>query len=487
MKKRGISKRLFSVIITSIIISLLFVSGPARAITVGIEKTGGTGATVNEGRIAYFTGKIDFHNTDQITIDSIIVLIDDTPNDGNLINGEQCKFYVNGTAFEDNADICSITFSTVTTTYTLLGTGYDEGYASGYGYSYGTGIASTTSYNFDNGTMYNWTSGTGYDTYNTAIGSGAEIIVNFNWLAPLVASSKAYKVGFGILAGQSLTDNVLFMTPTASDITVSNVASIRGVVSDSGTTSSPSSTPTTHVTSVVTQSPSVPKITLTTDRLLTDSTVDVEEFNTAQEANMRIATPVESGRASAVYKYLKITPSADVTTALKEAKIEFTVDRNWLAENGLSERDIVLMRFTNGVWVELPTVVLTRTTGEVIFQATTPGFSYFAISVRKTVPIIPPVQETEVVIPDDACPEIITLAYNPVSEQCAEYMSPCDVPDGWKIVNECPLPPLRSSFSLTQRERLAVFLGVLLVIVLVLWLFVYRRGEPKNRNYRKKK
>ena len=40
--------------------------------------------------------------------------------------------------------------------------------------------------------------------------------------------------------------------------------------------------------------------------------------------------------------------------------------------------------------------------------------------------------------PDTSCPQVITPAINLTTSECIEYLTPCDVPEGWSIVSACP-------------------------------------------------
>lgn len=69
-------------------------------------------------------------------------------------------------------------------------------------------------------------------------------------------------------------------------------------------------------------------------------------------------------------------------SAVSGAAITFTVTGQRLSGSGLKPEDIVLMRNHNGVWSELPTKFDHEENGIYYFTATTPGFSYFAITGR---------------------------------------------------------------------------------------------------------
>jgi PGF-pre-PGF domain-containing protein len=81
-----------------------------------------------------------------------------------------------------------------------------------------------------------------------------------------------------------------------------------------------------------------------------------------------------------VYKYLRIGAMEGGT--IGKAIINFTVDVGWLDENKIEYDKIVLSRYTENGWVDLPTENLSKDSRFVYYTAKTHGFSYFAITVK---------------------------------------------------------------------------------------------------------
>ncbi|MBI2549089.1 PGF-pre-PGF domain-containing protein [Candidatus Woesearchaeota archaeon] len=81
-----------------------------------------------------------------------------------------------------------------------------------------------------------------------------------------------------------------------------------------------------------------------------------------------------------VYQYVEVTPSNIEEGQLTNAKIRFKVNLSWLSEKNILENDVLLLRYANDVWNELPTNKTGSDTSYVYYEAETPGFSYFAIS-----------------------------------------------------------------------------------------------------------
>jgi len=77
-----------------------------------------------------------------------------------------------------------------------------------------------------------------------------------------------------------------------------------------------------------------------------------------------------------------ISPVGVNPASISSGTVTFAVSERWLDDHGLTPADIVLMRYHNGAWAELPTTYQYESGGACYFTATTPGFSYFAIVAR---------------------------------------------------------------------------------------------------------
>jgi PGF-pre-PGF domain-containing protein len=79
-----------------------------------------------------------------------------------------------------------------------------------------------------------------------------------------------------------------------------------------------------------------------------------------------------------VHSYIEInaTVSDDNITS---AKVRFVVFKSWLEENGITKDDIVLLRYS-GEWQTLPTIIFEEKDEYIEFEATSLGFSVFAVS-----------------------------------------------------------------------------------------------------------
>jgi PGF-pre-PGF domain-containing protein/MYXO-CTERM domain-containing protein len=86
-----------------------------------------------------------------------------------------------------------------------------------------------------------------------------------------------------------------------------------------------------------------------------------------------------------VYQYIQADLTYTTDDAISEAAFTFSVPTSWLKEQGLAPADVSLWRYHDGAWTALPTEVLRDEGGRVVYRATSPGFSYFAVAEGKAV------------------------------------------------------------------------------------------------------
>ena len=84
-----------------------------------------------------------------------------------------------------------------------------------------------------------------------------------------------------------------------------------------------------------------------------------------------------------VYRYIEINAPRLDERNLEEVTIRFFVTSSWMEDNEATTEDIILMRHHLGDWEELPTTFIGMEGTNYVFEATTPGFSVFAIAKRQ--------------------------------------------------------------------------------------------------------
>ncbi|MBI2657312.1 PGF-pre-PGF domain-containing protein [Candidatus Woesearchaeota archaeon] len=121
---------------------------------------------------------------------------------------------------------------------------------------------------------------------------------------------------------------------------------------------------------------------------VTGVVVDVKNAVTSAEVKVASLTtnPISSAAAGKVYQYLQLTKSNIADSDASKITISFKVPKSWLSTNSVSEDDVVLYRYSDSKWNALPTSKAGTDANNVMYSATTPGFSTFAIGNKEAAP-----------------------------------------------------------------------------------------------------
>jgi PKD repeat protein len=137
--------------------------------------------------------------------------------------------------------------------------------------------------------------------------------------------------------------------------------------------------------------------------------IDIQGF-------MVSAIPAPVGRSTKIpgntpAYYLDITIHWIREEVVREADIRFSVDDGWLKEQGIAPADLVMTRYHDNTWSELPTRMEQYTNGRYYYSATTSGFPYFAVTRKgKGVPTTTPTLVSLVTITQQIKAESTTSA-----------------------------------------------------------------------------
>ena len=214
------STKVISMSLTAFIISILLLSGPASAITLGITDI--SSSTPNEGSTVSFLAKVDIHTNDRIPLTNITVNMKNSS--GTVV--ETCTFNLAGINLTSCANF-NITRLYGNYNYSAV-TGYGYGY--GYGYDSSSGINAYINKSFYDYNGYGYSYGYGYDSFSNNIKSGAEettaeFIYSVTWTTPSVSSDSNYSVQLMAYADDGTNPSVKYYTKADSlDIVVKNVA-----------------------------------------------------------------------------------------------------------------------------------------------------------------------------------------------------------------------------------------------------------------------
>jgi PGF-pre-PGF domain-containing protein len=86
-----------------------------------------------------------------------------------------------------------------------------------------------------------------------------------------------------------------------------------------------------------------------------------------------------SSAAGSTYKYVEITKSNVVDSDFSLIKIRFKVPKSWITSNGVDASKVYLARYVSGSWSSLSTTQTSSDGSYYYYDATSSGFSTFAV------------------------------------------------------------------------------------------------------------
>jgi len=202
-----VNKKIVSILMTLVVISILIISGPAKAITLGITDL--SSETPNEQTDVSFLAKVDIHTNDVVPLTNITINIKNADNSVNA----SCTFYLNGTELSGASNTFTVQKLSGNANYTNPLLGYGYGYAS-------TGIYLNQSFGYG----YQYLLGYGYGAFNTSIKAGtgatsAEFVYNITWTTPDISSDTTFNIEMQASADDG-SNSAIFQTKTPTEITV---------------------------------------------------------------------------------------------------------------------------------------------------------------------------------------------------------------------------------------------------------------------------
>ncbi|MFH1637778.1 MAG: PGF-pre-PGF domain-containing protein, partial [Candidatus Woesearchaeota archaeon] len=171
-------------------------------------------------------------------------------------------------------------------------------------------------------------------------------------------------------------------TTTTFSVTAEQTTGTSG--GGGGTAATQTASVATTIAKITPQKPAVVK--LDNEKLgVTEIELDVK--NEANNVKLTVSSHITSPSGTPaitegmVYKYIQIDKTNIDNKDIKSAKITFFVTKQWLDENNLGNKDVVLKKYTTN-WVELPTKIVKLKDDKYYYEGTTSGFSVFAIGTK---------------------------------------------------------------------------------------------------------
>nr|WP_319375094.1 PGF-pre-PGF domain-containing protein [uncultured Methanoregula sp.] len=160
---------------------------------------------------------------------------------------------------------------------------------------------------------------------------------------------------------------------------------------------------------------------------------------------------------------------------MSDAVIQFSVKGSWLREQNIGPQDVVMMRQHDLIWAEIPTVFDHVANDMYFYRATTPGFSNFAVSVRKNVTAVVIVSNTTTI--PTTSPTLTTTA----TATAVTTRIPTSVPV--KRTSPTPTPvPAPAVQPETGVPVLYILAGIVIIIIAAAGFFFGRRWWWARQN-----
>ena len=162
-----------------------------------------------------------------------------------------------------------------------------------------------------------------------------------------------------------------------------------------------------------------------------------------------------------VYEYEDVTLYYAENSDLSERTLFFKVKKSWLAENGYTSGDIVMLHYNeeSGEWEELTTTFTGEDGTYYFYSAETQSFSWFAIAISEDATIIPEGTETEVAT--QAATSVNTSSSSIATAASTASPGNSSIAEGEKSLTSLTIPAL----------------AVLLVIIVIIGLLSRKKKD----------
>ena len=170
-----------------------------------------------------------------------------------------------------------------------------------------------------------------------------------------------------------------------------------------------------------------------------------------------------------LYQYLEITPTNIEDNNIKNATVQFKVEKTWVNQNNINKSTVALNRYTNA-WTRLVTRMKNEDNEYVYYEADTPGFSVFVISGET----ISAAGEQ----PEQPC--------TPGERRClGNNLQECSSDGSWSTVESCQYGCENKQCKITPAAPVdyTLFIIVTVIVVIIISVLVYIRitGSKKKK------
>ena len=187
----------------------------------------------------------------------------------------------------------------------------------------------------------------------------------------------------------------------------------------------------------------------------------ITEIGTSKQVTIKNIDGLPEGLTSPVgipYQYFSMD-----SEETESVRLIFKVEKSWIAANLIEVASIRLDAYDGTSWSKIQTTKLSHDDEYIYFSAMTYVNSKF-VSIG-----------SEIKKSTKTCIEERTIAYNPNNTQeCIEYPSDCEVPEGWIIADECYIEPIKAPTGFILAEN-STLVGALVILLMILGAIIYKR------------
>jgi PKD repeat protein len=159
---------------------------------------------------------------------------------------------------------------------------------------------------------------------------------------------------------------------------------------------------------------------------------------------------------------------------IKDVYITFSVDEGWMKDQGITPENLVMMRYYDNSWHEIPTQITEHSNGRYYYVASASGVSYFAVTYKGALrPLTIQTLASQITIPQQTLSESLTIEPTRFANLTTVPKTP--------VKTTTTVPPISSEES-GEIPQLWIFIGVGAFIGFVLIALLIRRWWIRRQN-----
>lgn len=194
---------------------------------------------------------------------------------------------------------------------------------------------------------------------------------------------------------------------------------------------------------------------------------------TAQTVSLGDAMQVQG---QPVAGYLQISPVGVPRGTITSGTITFVVSGAWLTANNIAPANVELMRYSNNQWNALPTTFVSQSGNNYYFSAVTPGFSYFAITVKQQDTTTANATVTGAAAEGTLLPAKATLTGG------IPVISTAIPVTGTPVATQTTVPPSVSPATVGGFSAMTLGIAIAVLVIIVIAAFLIRRWWIRRQN-----